>query len=97
MPLISKKIDNEYDVLVRMHVKVFLDRRDWKKAASKFLCRFSNSWRNRAVLQCQADETGRDSRSNHILNRLLKRSDFGRSVQMEQRFFQCRIEHRLQL
>jgi hypothetical protein len=41
MPLISKKIANEYDVLVRMHVKVFLDRRDWKKTASKFLCRLA--------------------------------------------------------
>ncbi|MGH7983734.1 MAG: hypothetical protein ACREFF_11420 [Candidatus Udaeobacter sp.] len=89
MAFVGKKITDEYNVPVRMTVEVFRDRYDRKKVAQNFLRRFGNPRQNRAVLQGEADKTGRQSRLNYILNGALKRIDITRRVQMEQRFFQC--------
>ena len=50
MPLVGKKIVDEYDVPVRMSAEIFLDRHDREKASRKFLRRFGDSRQNRTVL-----------------------------------------------
>ena len=82
MPLVGKKIVDEYNVPVRMSAEIFLDRHDREKATWKFLGRFGDAWRNRTVLQGQADKTSREGRSNYILNGLPKRTQIDRCMQM---------------
>ena len=80
--LVGDKIADQYKVPVRMNVKIFLDRRDRKKATRKFLRRSGNSRQNWIVLQGETDEAGRESRSDYILNGLPKGIDIDRRMQM---------------
>src|SRR5438094_7590113 len=96
MALVGEKIADEYNIPARMSVEMFLNRRNREKTAREFLCRFGNSRRNRVVLQSETDKTGRQGRFDYVLNGVPKRIDVIRGVQMEQRFFQSKIDNRLQ-
>ena len=94
---IGKEVANPHELLARSSDDVTLERFRSEKALGHRLCPSRDQRQDWSVLQSEADHAIWHCGREHLLHGLPKRIDVHRAVQIEQRPFQCRIDHRFQV
>ena len=94
---IGKEVANPHELLARSSDDVTLERFRSEKALGHRLCPSRDQRQDWIVLQSEADHAIWDHGGEQLFNGSPKRTDVHGAVQVEQRFSQRRIDHRLQV